>query len=87
MKGQSMKTQIHPRTKTSIHGAGVPEVELILWTSDNVWNDDYITLQLNFGGGAEVTVFIKAEDGQDITDLSAAVKQALMTPKVSHAER
>ena len=82
-----MKTQIQPRTKTSIHGAGVPEVELVLWESYNVLNDDYITLQLNFGGGAEVTVFIKAEDGQDITDLSAAVKQALMTPKVSHAER
>ena len=82
-----MKTQVHPRTMTHIHGAGVPEVEMTLWTSDNVWSDNYVTLQLNFGGGAEVTVFIKTEDGQDVTDLSAAIKQALMTPKVSHAQR
>ena len=82
-----MKTQIHPRTKTSIHGAGVPEVELTLWTSNNVLDDEYITLHLDFGGGAEVSVFIKTEDGQDVTDLSAAVAHALMTPKVSHAQR
>ena len=44
-------------------------------------------LPLGGPGGAQVTVFIATEDGQDVTDLSAAITQALMTPKVSHAQR
>ena len=78
-----MKTKIQPRTGTSIHNAGVPEVELTVWAANDVLGDDYVTLRLDFGGGAQVIAFIHPEAGQDGLELATTIADALKSPQVS----